>query len=87
MDETVKNLNLEIFSLLWKKNPITSSKHCLCIIYVYTEALIPVQFLFVMRGNYQEKKSSVVAVGEKRVQYKISSSTCSTAVYLTYTKH
>jgi hypothetical protein len=39
MHESVKNLNLETFPLLWNKI-LTSFKHCLCIICVYTEALI-----------------------------------------------
>ena len=78
----VKKLNLETFSVLCNKT-LTSSKHCLCIICVYTEALIAVQSLFVI----PLKMSSPVVVVEKCVHNKISSSISSTAVYLTHTVH
>ena len=54
--EAVKNLNLDTFSLLWNEI-LTSSKHCLCIICVYSEVLIPALSLFVIRVNYHCKNS------------------------------
>ena len=64
----MKNLFLEIFSILWNIT-LTSFKHSLCIIYVYNEALIPVLALFVISGNYHfKKKESSYVVMEKRVQ-------------------
>jgi len=56
MLEAVKNLNLDTFSLLWNEI-LTSSKHCLCIICVYSEVLIPALSLFVIRVNYHCKNS------------------------------
>jgi len=82
----VKNLDLEAFSLLWNK-PLTSPKQWFCIIYVYNETLIPLQSVFVIRGNYHCNNIFSVFVVEECVQNKLSLSIASTTVYLTHTTH
>ena len=77
---------LDTFSILWNKT-LFISKHCLCIIFVYSDVLIPVLSLFVIRRNYCLKIAFAVVVLEKRVQCNTSSFTSSTACYLKYTMH
>ena len=74
---------LDTFSILWNKT-LFISKHCLCIIFVYSDVLIPVLSLFVIRRNYCLKIAFAVVVLEKRVQYNMSASASSTLCYLTY---
>ena len=67
---TVKNLKLETFSLLVKKT-LTSSKHCLYIICLYTEALIAVQFFFVRVNKLFNNTFCCCRCGNKCAKYNI----------------